>query len=141
MTGAGERSSLPYEGKAPSSHTGKGPAPRMPSPAPSRPLPPEGSEEEWEEAKEEVEEGEAEAKGSQVQLRESREVWEFWPYFDRGAVCLAREDARKRQVHVLRCQEHKAWYLWHPPRPPGCALCPGGGADHPKELLKDMAEN
>ena len=81
-------------------------------------MPAEGSEEEWEEAKEEVEEGEAVAKGSQEQLRESLEAWDLWPYFDRGVVCGAKEEARKRQVHVLRCQEHKAWYLWHPPLAP-----------------------
>ena len=67
---------------------------------------------------------------------------EVWPFFSMEATpSVDREGARINQIQVLRCQEHKAWYIWHPPRPPGCALCPEGGADYPKQLLKDHAAN
>ena len=65
------------------------------------------------------------------------DLWSYWPVFSREADPLDREEARNDQVHVLRCQEHKAWYIWHPPRPGGCALCPEGRADWDMDYLKE----
>ena len=154
MSGAGERLSVvapstctgkgpapceatpaPCEGRAPSSCTGKGPAPHEPSPALSRPPSHDGSEEEWEEAKEEVEEKKEE---EELELySDETELWKCWPAFSKRAVPWDRDRSRKSQVMVLRCQEHKAWYIWHPPRPGGCALCPGGLANIRMDFLKE----
>ena len=136
MSGAGERPSLPYEGKAPSSLTGKGPAPCMPPPAPPCPLPHEGSEEEWEEAKEEVEEEEEEEVEEEEEaveylqitaetLEDLDPIWQIWPSFCREAELPGSllEWARRKKNWRLRCQDHKGWFLWHPPRPGGCLLC------------------
>ena len=94
-------------------------------------------EEEWEEARESDNEGEEE----EIRVFE---YWEAWPFFSREAVCPEREWARRSRVQVLRCQEHKAWYLWHPPRPGGCALCPGGCGEgtkaYPQEYMKKSVE-
>ena len=108
---------MPHEGRAPSFHTGKGPAPCVPPPAPPCPLPQEGSEEEWEEAKEEVEEEEKEV--------DVASIWQIWPSFCREAELHGSllEWARRKKNWRLRCQDHKGWFLWHPPRPGGCLLC------------------
>ena len=61
-------------------------------------------EEKKEKAKEEVDEKEG---GKDL------EFWQPWPFFSRDASLdvSEKEWARDWQVHVLRCQEHKAWYI------------------------------
>ena len=143
MTGAEQRSSLPYEGKAPSFHTGKGLAPEEASS--------EESEDEFMEARGEV----SPPSDPPSPWEEARDTWleaygrepgrelkwhEFWPsalpnFGSRGEELessIAREWINRKGLRLLQCDCHSeviSWrfprkdYAWHPPRPLGCSWC------------------
>ena len=67
--------------------------------------------------KEEVEEVEKELDVASIE--------QIWPSFCREAELPGPllEWARRKKNWRLRCQDHKGWFFWHPPRPGGCLLC------------------
>ena len=139
MTGAEQRSSLPYEGKAPSFHTGKGLAPGEASS--------EESEDEFMEARGEVSPPSdppspwEEALASRLEAYGRGLEWHgFWPtaipnFGSRGEeleCSTAREWAKRKGLRLPQCDCHSeeiSWrfprkdYAWHPPRPLGCGGC------------------